>query len=118
MYPMWTGLRWETVERRFPSQYAGYLKDASSRQDVSETVSDVAIRMTRAVDDARSAGHKTVVVVAHQDPIQALRLSLLGKPLSDLRVDPPAHASATTLVTHDGASFEERSVWSPQVIEQ
>ena len=118
MYPKWTGLRWKTVEQRFPLQLAAYLEDATTSPNHSESVFDVAARVIRAVDDARSAGHSTIVVVGHQDPTQTLILSLLGRPLSDLRVDPPAHGSATTLATHDGTAFEKRHVWTPQNVEQ
>lgn len=116
MYPEWTGLTWEVVEQRFPEQFNGYLTDATALRDVTESVNNVAVRTTDTVNDAFAAGHETVVVVGHQDPTQALRLSLLGLPLSNLRVDPPMHGSAITLTSPDGAPFKERSVWNPTVV--
>jgi broad specificity phosphatase PhoE len=117
MYPGWTGLKWDDIERRFPDQLAGYLKDATSLDDVSESVDDVLGRVRSCVDDAIAHGHQTIVVVGHQDPSQILRLGLVGRPLSELRVDPPEHASATTITPVGDGTFVEDSVWSPQDIE-
>jgi len=117
LFPAWTGMRWEDVERHFPEQFRGYLADATALTDVSESVADVSLRVMRTVNDARDAGHTTIVVVGHQDPSQALRLTLVGRPLSGMRTDPPSHASATTLISRDGETFVETSVWNPEIIE-
>ena len=117
MYPEWTGLKWEDVERKFPHQLQGYLEDATSLDDVSESVDDVLGRVRSCVDDAIAHGHQTIVVVGHQDPSQILRLGLVGRPLSGLRVDPPEHASATTITYVGNGTFVEESVWSPQDID-
>jgi broad specificity phosphatase PhoE len=69
------------------------------------------------VGDAIGDGFQTIVVVGHQDPIQTLRLGLVGRPLSELRHDPPGHASVTTITSDDGATFVEVSMWSPQIID-
>ncbi len=117
MFPAWTGMRWEDVERRFPDQFRGYLADATALSDVSESVADVSLRVMSAVNDARHAGHTTIVVVGHQDPSQVLRLTLVGRPLTGMRTDPPSHASATRLVSNDGVTFVEASVWNPEIVE-
>ena len=117
MYPEWTGLKWDDVERKFPDQLQGYLEDATSLDDVSESVDDVLGRVRSCVDDAIAHGHETIVVVGHQDPSQILRLGLVGRPLSELRVDPPEHASATTITYVGDGRFVEDSVWSPQDID-
>lgn len=114
MYPGWTGRTWAEVERDFPGQLQGYLSDASSLGDVSESVTDVYERVTASVRNAFVGGHRTIVVVGHQDPSQVLRLGLTGRPLSELRLDPPGHASATTLTSDDGARFVEISTWNPE----
>ncbi|MEN8239000.1 MAG: histidine phosphatase family protein [Actinomycetota bacterium] len=117
MYPAWTGMTWDDVERRYPHQLQGYLRDATALRDVSESVGDVLERVTASVVDAIGHGHETIVVVGHQDPSQALRLSLLGRPLSALRHDPPGHASATTITRDDGGAFVEVSTWNPEIID-
>ena len=116
MYPEWTGLKWDDIERRFPDQLQGYLTDATALDDVSESVGDVLERVRSSVEDAIAHGHQTIVVVGHQDPSQILRLGLIGRPLSELRIDPPEHASATTITRLGDGTFVEDSVWSPQDI--
>jgi broad specificity phosphatase PhoE len=114
MYPEWTGQRWDDIERLFPDQLHGYLTDATSLRDVSESVGDVRDRLRAVVDDAIAIGHRTIVVVGHQDPSQALRLDLTDRSLSSLRIDPPGHASATTISSVNGIVFREESIWNPE----
>ena len=117
MYPEWTGMTWADVERHFPDQLEGYLEDATQLHDVSESVEQVLDRVKASVTEAIAHGHKNIVVVGHQDPSQALRLGLVGRPLSALRHDAPEHASATTITSIDGATFSETSTWNPEIIE-
>ena len=114
MYPEWTGLTWEEVERCFTDELKCYLTDATRLRGASESVSELFDRMVASVSDAIDDGHGTIVVVAHQDPIQALRLGLVGRHLSELRHDPPPHASATTIQKGDGGDFVEISTWDPE----
>ncbi len=116
MYPGWTGLRWDEVDTIHHEQLTAYLRNAAALDDVSETIHVIADRMTRAVDDAFSDGTRIVAMVGHQDPIQALRLTLSGRPMSDLRRDPPGHGSATTLVSSDPQRpWVETSSWEPRL---
>jgi broad specificity phosphatase PhoE len=115
MYPGWTGLRWDEVDRIHREQLAGYLGDATALRDVVESIDDVAQRMRMAAGDAFDGENRVVAMVGHQDPIQALRLHLLGRSLSNLRSDPPGHASATTLVSTTSAEWMETSIWVPKV---
>jgi broad specificity phosphatase PhoE len=114
-YPHWTGHTWEDLASLFPGQLAGYLDDASTLDDAHETVAEVADRIIGA---ALSMPVSTLVVVGHQDPLQAARLRLVGRPLGELLVDPPSHGSVLTLVSSDGATWQERSYWRPTVDEQ
>jgi hypothetical protein len=52
-----------------------------------------------------------VVIVSHQDPIQAGRLRLLGAPLTDFHTDQPALGAVITL--RPGASWTEETTWEP-----
>ena len=117
MYPEWTGMRWDDVEERFPHQLEGYLNDATSLRDVSESVSDLCRRVMACVNDAIDGGHTTIVVVGHQDPTQALRLGLVGRPLAELSHDPPGHASAITIGRDHGGPFVEISEWNPEIVD-
>lgn len=113
MYPNWAGLRWEDVYRRYGRQVDGYLRDATALDDVAESITQVAHRMRRAVDEKLAAGYHNIVMVGHQDPIQALRLTLLARPLASLRTDPPEHGALTALTTTDGRHWDEASSWRP-----
>jgi len=115
MYPEWTGLKWDEVERRFPVELESYLEDATSVPHAAESVDELFNRMMASVTDAIDDGHRSIVVVGHQDPIQALRLGLVDRPLSDLRRDPPGHASVTTITSNDGVAFVEDSCWNPEI---
>ncbi len=111
-YPHWTGHTWEDLANEFPGQLERYLDDASTLDDAHETVAEVADRIIGA---ALSMPASALVVVGHQDPLQAARLSMVGRPLADLLVDPPSHASVVTLVSSDGTMWRERSYWQPDV---
>ncbi len=115
MYPEWTGLQWAEVQEMHREQLAGYLTDATSLDDVVESIDAIADRMVRTVDDTFRDGTHVVAMVGHQDPIQALRLKLSGRPLSELRHDPPGHGSATTLVRARTALWSETSLWEPSL---
>lgn len=113
-YPGWTGRKWDDVATLFPSQVDAYLEDASELADAEETLADVAKRVVAVVERAVADGADSVVVVGHQDPTQAARLTMVGRSLSELLVDPPKHASVTTL-ERNGERWVELVGWSPNV---
>ncbi len=115
MYPGWTGLRWAEVADTHGEQLTRYLEDATCLDDVHEPIETIAARMRDALDDAFDVGATTFAMVGHQDPIQALRLTLCAGSLTDLRREPPPHGSATTIVCNDGIGWKEVSVWVPAV---
>lgn len=108
-YPAWTGHRWEDLDGLFPGQLEAYLEDPTGCEGTVETIEDVAQRMAAAIERT-SARANHLVVVGHQDPLQAARLTLTGRPLNGLLVSPPAHVSVVTLVD-DGGGWTERSAW-------
>ena len=110
-YPAWTGERWDDITKLFPGQLATYLEDATAMEDVEESIHDIASRVVAAIEDALVTGIHAIVVVGHQDPTQAARLLLTGRPLGPLRVDPPDHASVVTLV--GGPPWTESAYWAP-----
>lgn len=112
-YPGWTGVRWDDIRSRFPDQIDAYLADATTMPGVVESIEDIAIRVTDTIHQVLADGHEELVVVAHQDPIQAARLWMIGRPLSTLLDDPPPHASVTTITgsQHDG--WIQASSWAP-----
>lgn len=112
MYPDWIGHRWEDIPDLFPGQLEQYLADASMSTGTNESLAHVAHRMQCAVGDGLDTGAEHLVVVSHQDPIQAFRLAATGRPLSELRLDPPTHGSITTL-KKSGATWAETGQWQP-----
>ena len=112
--PHWTGMRWDDIADVHADELAQYLRDATQVDGSVETIADLAERTTRAIDDAFASGHGHVAAVGHQDASQAMRLALTGRPLSELRVDPPPHAAVITM-TRSGDGWIEQSVWSPEI---
>jgi broad specificity phosphatase PhoE len=54
-----------------------------------------------------------LIVVSHQDPIQAARLSLTGRPLADLNRDKPKHAGVIELEPRPHLPWVECTMWAP-----
>ncbi len=108
----WAGLRWRSIPDHHPGELEAYLADPTDLPFSPESLAAVARRVAAAVHDHR-ARHESgdVVLVSHQDPIQAARLELTGRPLSDLHHVKPGHASVTTLAT--GNPWAEVSYWEP-----
>ncbi|MFB3050585.1 MAG: transglycosylase domain-containing protein, partial [Acidimicrobiia bacterium] len=58
-----------------------------------------------------SNDHGDVVIVSHQDPIQAGRLQLVGSPLSEFHNDKPGNGAIVTL--RPGSVWREEAMWHP-----
>lgn len=116
-YPGWTGRRWDELDDLYPGQVDRYLQDASTLDDVDESLDQVAARMLGVIESASSEGKTGIVVVSHQDPTQAARLSMTRRPLSLLRTDPPDHCAIITLERTSDAAGEARwteiASWAP-----
>jgi len=110
----WKGVRWDDLVTERPGELEAYLAAPDSLPYAEESLAEVGARMRAALGDALATKRQGIVVVSHQDPVSALILGLLGLPLADLLVDPPSHASATTLV-YDGQSWSLEDRWSPEV---
>ncbi len=79
-----------------------------------ETLAGAADRMAGAVAELGVAHPDgEVVVVSHQDPIQALRRRLLGRGWEGFHDDKPAHAAVITLHRNPGGSWVETGHWQP-----
>lgn len=109
----WAPTRWEDLPAVFPGELEAYLTHVHDLPFAPESISDVADRFVSAVLDAGTGiPGGTAVMVSHQDPVQAARLRLTGRPMSDLPNGKPAHGSVTDLVRVDG-HWTEASVWHP-----
>jgi broad specificity phosphatase PhoE len=114
-FPHWTGNRWESISTLFPGELEGYLENADSAGG-SELLSEVARRYTSVVDDATVGGHAAIVIVGHQDPVQAARLLLTCRDLSELRLDPPGHGERIELHRSAEGHWVEVSRWAPEIV--
>jgi len=110
----WAGVPWERLDEHFPGELDAYLHDPAGLSFSPESLTDLAARMRSAIE-AIAARHDSgdVVVVGHQDPIQAARLALTGRPLVGLGADKPDHATVITLRHRDG--WREISRFTPDV---
>lgn len=108
----WRGHKWGEIPARFPGELEGYLEHPQSLDFATESLDELADRMAavaRRLDSEHP--HGDVVIVSHQDPIQAARLRLIGAPLDQLHEDKPGHGSVVTL--RPGSTWSEETVWSP-----
>lgn len=111
----WAGAKWADLPSLYPGELEAYLDRPDHLAFAEETLQALARRMTGAIKRIEAgvdAGD--VVVVGHQDPIQAARLALTGRSLSSLHADKPTHASVISLVP--GASWGELSFWEPDQV--
>jgi broad specificity phosphatase PhoE len=108
----WRGHSWRDIPVKFPGELEAYLEMPDRVDFGEETIQDVAVRMS---DVARRLDiehpHGDVVIVSHQDPIQAARLSLVGSGLGNLHLDKPGHGAVVTL--RPGPAWVEETVWEP-----
>jgi broad specificity phosphatase PhoE len=109
----WAGVPWDELSTAFPGELERYLEHPHDLPFSPESIRAVATRMAEVVHDLERAHPDGIAVaVSHQDPVQALRLHLLGLPLERLVDDPPPLASVTALEPGD-PSWTEVSRWAP-----
>lgn len=108
----WKGHRWNGIGEAFPGELEAYLDHPDRLDFAEETLDDLAERIAgvaRRLDEEHP--HGDVVVVSHQDAIQAGRLRLIGSQLAALHDDKPSHGAVVTL--RPGTSWKEETIWEP-----
>lgn len=108
----WKGHSWRTIPASFPGELETYLETPTEVPFAHESLAEVAERMAevaRRLDVEHP--HGDVVIVSHQDPIQAGRLRLLGASLAGLHEDKPGHGAVVTL--RPGTTWREETTWEP-----
>lgn len=112
----WAGRPWDTLPTEFPGELEAYLTDPTELPFSSESLGDLARRVAGAAEAAWNSrprpGH--VVLVAHQDPIEAGRRALCGRGLDDFHAAKPGHASVVTLIRHDDG-WRDLGMWTPDI---
>lgn len=108
----WRGHPWNTISSRYPGELEAYLEHPERLDFVDEQLSDVADRVAgvaRELDGAHP--HGDVIMVSHQDTIQAGRLLLCGSALSSLHDDRPQDGEVISL--RPGPAWKEETSWKP-----
>lgn len=108
----WKGHPWNSISTRFPGELEAYLGHPTKLDFLDEQIGDVAERMAavaRRLDQEHP--HGDVVIVSHQDAIQAARLHLTGSGLDRLHEDRPTNGAVITL--RPGPSWREETMWEP-----
>jgi broad specificity phosphatase PhoE len=109
----WAGEIWESIDKRFPGELTAYLDHPHQLDFAEETLDALAARVAGAVRRHRLAAQGPLVIVSHQDPIQAARLALTGRTLADLHQDKPGHAAVVTLEGSGDGHWDEVAMWAP-----
>ena len=108
----WRGHPWGSIPEVFPGELEAYLNHPEQLDFAEESLDDLADRVAavaRRLDEEHP--HGDVVLVSHQDPIQAGRLRLLGSPISSLHREKPGQGAVVTL--RPGGTWREETVWEP-----
>lgn len=108
----WKGNPWNTISTRFPGEMDAYLNHPTQLPFADEQLEDLAVRVgdvARALDTDHP--HGDVVVVSHQDCIQAARLALTGSSWDRFHTNRPTDGSVITL--RPGQTWVEEASWGP-----
>lgn len=108
----WAGVVWEDLPSARPGELEAYLERPWDLPFSTESLEELAERMTavlKGLDRRHPEGD--VVVISHQDPVQAGRLAITGGSLRGQQVDKPKHCSVITLVP--GSPWTELTEWAP-----
>lgn len=96
----WSGHHWADLPHLFPGEVEAYLADPSDLPFNPEPLAEMTERWMNVARQAVAAdGTGDIVVVAHQDPVEAGRRALTGRGFEDFHAAKPSHASITTLDT-------------------
>ena len=110
----WAGVAWADLPTRFPGELEAYLATPTELDFSPESTAELAQRVAGIVREAATAHPGgSVVVVSHQDPIQAGRLALLDQPLTMLQSNKPGHCDVITL--EPGTPWRQVNHWQPEV---
>lgn len=110
----WKSLLWLELDTHRPGELDTYLTDPTEMDFASESVEDLGERIAGTV--TALAGRNPdgeIVVVSHQDPIQAARLVLTGQPLRNLHHAKPRHCEIISLTP--GQCWSEKARIVPRI---
>ncbi len=112
----WAGRRWDEVAAAYPGEIEAYWEDPTDLTFSPEPLAALAERMAAAAHDAHHAHPEGLVaLVSHQDPVQAARLRLTGRPAGRQHHDKPGHAAVILLRPAPAGPWTEVEHWSPAI---
>ncbi|MDH3606444.1 MAG: histidine phosphatase family protein [Acidimicrobiia bacterium] len=110
----WKGVMWEDLPTAFPGELEAYLEHPTDLPFAEESISMLGDRVASAARELAAAHPDgNIVLVSHQDPIQAGRLILRGLPLTELHLNRPGHCDVLTL--EPGEPWMEIGYWVPDI---
>ncbi len=107
----WTGIPWSDLADRRPGELETYLQNPIGLDFAAESLEALAARVAGVIVRIARDDGGDLAVVAHQDPLQAARLHLLGQSLINLHIDKPGHTSVISL--EPGNPWKEVAHWKP-----
>jgi broad specificity phosphatase PhoE len=110
----WAGHVWEQLDDSFPGELTAYLEHPDDLPFAPESLADLARRVGTAIRNHSDGSDGPLIFVSHQDPIQAARLSLTGRPLAELNRNKPVHAEAIELSEAADDVWAEHGSWAPE----
>lgn len=110
----WKGITWERIPEVFPGELEAYLEHPVDLPFAEESIPQLGERIAGVARELVGRhGEAKIILVSHQDPIQAGRLVLRGLPLEELHHDRPGHCDVLTL--EPGDPWVETGKWVPVV---
>jgi broad specificity phosphatase PhoE len=106
----WAGVPWDDLPTVFPGEVEAYLSDPTDLPFSPESAHELGARVAAAIASAAGSG-EAVLIVSHQDPLHAGRLTLRREPLIRLLQDRPGHCDVITL--EPGDPWTELDHWRP-----
>lgn len=108
----WKGHPWGSIPSRFPGEMEAYLDHPTRLDFIDEQITDVAERVSSVARHLEQEHpHGDIIIVSHQDAIQAARLHLTGTGLESLHENRPTDGAVITL--RPGQAWREETSWDP-----
>ncbi len=110
MADSWAGIVWEDLPEARPGQLERYLETPWDLDFGSESLDELATRISDVAKELHEVYRDgDVVMVSHQDPVQAGRLRLTGRALTELSAEKPGHATVLSFRLQE--TWQEVARW-------
>jgi len=107
----WAGQARDGVDAAERAAYHDHPDDLPFSPEQARTMAERMAGVVAGLGDSHPGA--SAVIVTHQDPMQALRFHLTGRPLRRMMEDKPGHGEVITLVAGQGRWEGEAGRWRP-----